>query len=307
MHAASERSVCFVAFIILALEQNSLRQDLIQHLDQLVLISAAVIPHVENQRLRALCDQLVHGGVCLLRAARIKIGDFEIADLSVQHFIGCNGRLDAAALNRKREAFFSAQDRQRHKGSFFTANLCARPGHAKVERFFALDLCDDIADENSGFLRRASRGHGLDAHTAERFLRRDGHADADIGVAHLFIIAAFFFGSQIITPAVAGRLDHGGGSRVSQLVFVIIVNKKGIKICADLCRFGLDGRLLAARKLHGHDSRAKDCNGECKHKKNHFLPFFQDGYQPFRENSRIELDTRPGAVPAPGHVGYIPK
>ena len=138
-------------------------------------------------------------------SAGVEIGDLDIADLPVQHFIRRNGRLDAAALDRNGEAFLPAQDRQRHEGPLLAAHLCARPCHAEVKRFFALDLGDDIAGEQSGLLRRAVGGHGLNSHSAEFFLRGDGHADADIGVPHLLIVAALFLGGQVIAPAVAAQ------------------------------------------------------------------------------------------------------
>lgn len=56
------------------------------------------------------------------------------------------------ALDRNGEAFLPAQDRQRHEGPLLAAHLCARPCHAEVKRFFALDLGDDIAGEQSGLL-----------------------------------------------------------------------------------------------------------------------------------------------------------
>lgn len=81
-------------------------------------------------------------------------------------------------------------------------------------------------------------------------------------------------------------LDHGGRGSVGKLFFIVIVNEEPVKIRADLRRFGLDGCLLAACKLHGHDSRAKDRDGKCQHKNQTFLPFFQNGHQPFYGNLR---------------------
>ena len=143
------------------------------------------------------------------------------------------------------------------------------------------DLGDDIADLHAGLLGRAAGGHLLDAHAAVLLLQGDGDADADIGVLHLLVIAAFFLGGEVIAPAVAGRLDHGGGRRVGERVLVIVVDEKAVKVGADLRGLVLCGGTAAGEQLHRHDRRAEDGDGESEHEEEDLLPFFHDGYQPF--------------------------
>ena len=279
--------------IVLALEQDPLRQEPVEDLDELVLIAAAVIAHVEDQGLRAVIEQRVDGDGGLVKAASIEVGDLHVADLIVQHFIGGHGGLDAAAFDRQGQALAAAEDGQGHGGPLLPSDLCAGAGHAERERGLALDLGDDIADLHAGLLGRAAGGHLLDAHAAVLLLQGDGDADTDVGVLHLLVIAAFFLGGEVIAPAVAGRLDHGSGRRVGERVLVIVVDEKAVKVGADLRGLVLCGGTAAGEQLHRHDRRAEDGDGESEHEEEDLLPFFHDGYQPFWNGMFLGCLRRP--------------
>ena len=154
---------CFfpVAVFILRVYQQSLRQDLIQHLDHRVQAAARIIPQVDDQLFHALALQILQRIVELICRHLVEFHHIDIADLVIQHFAVHGRHLDIRPLHGEIQLLPVTVYGDVHRCPGFALDHGHHLGQLHASHVLAIDLCDNISGDDARLLgRTALKGAG---------------------------------------------------------------------------------------------------------------------------------------------------
>ena len=172
----------FLACIIHRTEQHTLRQQVIQHLHQLLHIAAGIGPNIENQLLGTLIQQSLNGCHRFLGTAGVKIGNGHQANPVLQHFIFCHRCFYLFPGHGIGQLLTVPQHGDFHLGTFFAPDhisgfCCIQPYGGST-----LHTNDHIAHQQARFRSRTvfiDLRNGIAIHA---FCHRYGNTNAHIGI-----------------------------------------------------------------------------------------------------------------------------
>ena len=159
---------------------RTLRQQQIEHFAHFLDAPTAVVPHIQHQRLRAICQQSIQHLLELVCHPDMKTFDADITDLSIQHLTprhllrhrrALHGRLmDSASL--------LLTERHGYRGAFLSLNRVNDGIRAIFLDCQALRTDDVIAFFDAGLCRRRIVIHQINPHTIFSGQHRNADATA---------------------------------------------------------------------------------------------------------------------------------
>ena len=163
------------------------------------------------------------------------------ADISVQQLGGDYFGEDLRAGNGKRKRIFAPFQLQRDLGTLLAPDDVAQLGGGHIQDALPLGAYHNIPGEHTRLLGAAAALHTDDLEAAAILRRRNGDADAHIGVFHLLLVCSIFLRVQVIAPTVTQGGNHGVGGSVLCFVHVRILYKAVFNQVFNLIQLGISG------------------------------------------------------------------
>ena len=152
----------FFAVLIYVAQECAFRQKMIQDLDELVLVAAAVEADIENQLVSPLVHKLLHGSDGLVGTAGHKILDLHIANGAIDQIAFRDLRIHLVSGDIEGHRLPLTHNGNGHLGTRFSLDAVCQVGHGELLHALPVHLNDHILRLHAGLLCRAALHHGLD-------------------------------------------------------------------------------------------------------------------------------------------------